>query len=115
MTSSALSWAPAMYRGCRGPGTFEMVTLKGGFTTSAMRVWAISREAWESINRAWLGIRHDDRLGIEGCARISQAELARWIESHPGRRVVRYSCRHPGVKETRVSPPPLRTGKAART
>lgn len=56
----------------------------------------------------------DDRLGLRGCTRISQAELSRWTEAHPGRRVVRYSCRYPGAKETRVAPAPLTGSEATR-
>lgn len=49
----------------------------------------------------------EDRAGLAGCLRQGQAELARWALTHPGQRVVRYSCRYPGMKETRLSPMPL--------
>ena len=42
----------------------------------------------------------EDRGGLPACLQAAQPELARWITTHPRERVVRWTCRRSGLKET---------------
>ena len=42
----------------------------------------------------------EERGGLFQCMLSGHTELARWVETHPRERVVRWSCRHATAKET---------------